>query len=133
MPNRAHEPGRPRRGPRAPVGPHEPVFRQRAAVCRYKAADLRSVADQLERLGPNPTGLSRDRLDLARLGAFGHSFGGNAALEWCRADPRCRAAANMDGAIWTEIGSMGLQRLALQLLAQPPSSRCPARRPSRRA
>jgi predicted dienelactone hydrolase len=102
------------------VGPHEPVFRQRATVCRYKAADLRSVADHLELLQPNPTGLSRERLDLTRLGALGHSFGGNAALEWCRADPRCRAAANLDGAIWTEIGSMGLQRPALQLLAQHP-------------
>jgi hypothetical protein len=102
------------------VGPHEPVFRQRAAVCDYKAADLRSVADCLERLEPGPTGLSRDRLDLGRLGAFGHSFGGNAALEWCRTDPRCRAAANLDGAIWTEVGTVGLQRPALQLLAEHP-------------
>ena len=28
------------------------------------------------------------RLDLSRMGAFGLSFGGNAALEWCRTDPR---------------------------------------------
>jgi dienelactone hydrolase len=102
------------------IGEHEVVFRQRAAVCDYKAADLRSVANHLERLEPSPTGLSADRLDFRRLGAFGHSFGGNAALEWCRADPRCRAAANMDGAIWTEVGKLGLQRPALQLLAEHP-------------
>jgi pimeloyl-ACP methyl ester carboxylesterase len=102
------------------VGPHDLVFRQRAAVCDYKAADLRSVADYLERLEPSPTGLSADRLDLTRLGALGHSFGGDAALEWCRADPRCRAAANLDGAIWTEIGTVGLRRPALQLLAEHP-------------
>lgn len=102
------------------VGPHDLVFRQRAAVCDYKAADLRSVADYLERLEPSPTGLSADRLDLTRLGALGHSLGGNAALEWCRADPRCRAAANLDGAIWTEIGTVGLRRPALQLLAEHP-------------
>jgi hypothetical protein len=102
------------------VGEYDVVFRQRAAVCDYKAADLRSVANHLERLEPSPTGLSADRLDLRRLGAFGHSFGGNAALEWCRTDPRCRAAANLDGAIWTEVGRLGLQRPALQLLAEHP-------------
>jgi predicted dienelactone hydrolase len=69
------------------VGPHQPVFRQRAVLCNYKAEDLRSVANYLERLEPGLTGLSADRLDLTRVGALGHSFGGNAALEWCRADP----------------------------------------------
>jgi dienelactone hydrolase len=102
------------------VGPHQPVFRQRAALCNYKAEDLGSVANYLERLEPGPTGLSADRLDLTRLGALGHSFGGNAAVEWCRADPRCRAAANMDGAIWTEVGTLGLPRPVLQLLAEHP-------------
>jgi predicted dienelactone hydrolase len=37
-------------------------------------------------------------------GGFGHSFGGNAALQWCRDDPRCLAAANLDEALWTEVG-----------------------------
>ena len=102
------------------VGEHDVVFRQRAALCDLKAADLRSVADHLERLELHPAGLSADRLDLTRLGAFGHSFGGNAALEWCRADPRCRAAGNLDGAIWTDVGTVGLQRPTLQLLAPHP-------------
>lgn len=102
------------------TGPHDEAFRRRAAVCDYKAADLRSVADHLERLDEHSTGLARDRLDLARLGAFGHSFGGNAALEWCRTDPRCRAAANLDGTIWTEVGTVGLRRPALQLVAEHP-------------
>jgi dienelactone hydrolase len=102
------------------VGQYDEVFRQRDAVCRFKAADLRSVADHLERLEPHPTGLSAERLDLARLGAFGHSFGGNAAMEWCRTDPRCRAAANMDGAIWTDVSALDLQRPVLQLLAEHP-------------
>lgn len=102
------------------TGPHDEAFRRRAAVCDYKAADLRSVADHLGRLAPNPAGLTTNRLDLARLGAFGHSFGGNAALEWCRTDERCLAAANLDGAIWTTVGTVGLPRPALQLLADHP-------------
>jgi dienelactone hydrolase len=102
------------------TGPHEAAFRRRAEVCNYKAADLRFVADHLHRLGPNAAGLSAGHLDFTSLGALGHSFGGNAALEWCRADARCRASANLDGAIWTEVGTVGLPRPALQLLADHP-------------
>ena len=76
------------------TGPYQERFCQRAAVCDYKAADLASVADQLERLAADAAGLLGGRLDLSRLGSFGHSFGGNAALQWCRNDRRCRAAAN---------------------------------------
>ena len=103
------------------VGPHDEAFRRRADVCRYKAADLRSVADQLGRLDPpGPLGPLADHLDTTAIGALGHSFGGNAALEWCRTDERCRAAANLDGAIWTEVGAVGLPRPALQVLADHP-------------
>ena len=102
------------------TAPYQERFRQRAAVCDYKAADLASVVDQLERLPADVVGLLGGRLDLDRLGGFGHSFGGNAALQWCRNDRRCRAAANLDGALWTEVGRAGLDRPALQLLAEHP-------------
>ena len=36
------------------TGPHEDAFRRRAAVCSFKAVDLRFVADQLDRIAPNP-------------------------------------------------------------------------------
>ena len=91
------------------TGPYEERFRQRAAVCDYKAADLASVADWLERLAADTDAPLAGRIDLGRLGAFGHSFGGNAALEWCRNDRRCLAAANLDGALWTEVARVGLK------------------------
>jgi hypothetical protein len=97
------------------TGAHDAVFRQRGAVCEYKAADLASVADQLEVLAAAGGALGQ-RLDLTKLGACGHSFGGNAALEWCRNDARCRAAANLDGALWSEVGRVGLDGPALQIL-----------------
>ena len=100
------------------AGSHAEIFRQRASVCEYKAADLASVADQLENLNTDPAERFTGRLDLARLGAFGHSFGGNAALELCRTDERCRAAANLDGALWSDVGQVGLDRPALQVLAE---------------
>jgi dienelactone hydrolase len=102
------------------AGPYQEQFAQRAAVCDYKAADLASVADQLEQLASDAAGPLGGRLDLNRLGGFGHSFGGNAALQWCRNDRRCRAAANLDGALWTEVGRVGLDRPVLQVLAEHP-------------
>jgi hypothetical protein len=107
-------------GPQTETRPYQEQFTQRAAVCDYKAADLASVADQLEQLPADGAGLLGGRLDLDRLGGFGHSFGGNAALQWCRDDRRCRAAANLDGALWTEVGRVGLERPVLQVLAEHP-------------
>jgi predicted dienelactone hydrolase len=98
------------------TGDHEQVFADRGAVCMYKAADLASVADALERMRSTDVGLDARRLDFTRVAAFGHSFGGNAALEWCRADERCRAAVNLDGAIWSEVGSVGVARPVMQIL-----------------
>ena len=105
-------------GPNA--GDHERVFAARGAVCEYKAADLGSVVDQLEHLDPLAVGLGTDRLDLTRLAAVGHSMGGNAAVEWCGTDPRCRAAVNLDGALWSGVGSVGVARPVLQVLTEHP-------------
>jgi dienelactone hydrolase len=107
-------------GPQTETGPYQEQFAQRAAVCDYKAADLASVANQLQQLPADAAEPLSGRLDLDRLGALGHSFGGNAALQWCRNDRRCRAAANLDGALWTEVGRVGLDRPVLQVLAEHP-------------
>jgi dienelactone hydrolase len=108
------------------TGSHMEVFQQRASLCEYKAADLASVASQLEQLNADASAQLAGRLDLGRIGAFGHSFGGNAALEWCRRDGRCRAAVNLDGALWSEVGQVGLDRPVLQVLAQHPEFAVPA-------
>jgi dienelactone hydrolase len=97
------------------TGTHEAVFDKRADVCRYKAADLAFLADRLSDLGGDD--MFAGRLDLHRLAAAGHSFGGAASLQWCRDDPRCTAAVNLDGALWSEVGRLGLPRPVLQVLA----------------
>jgi pimeloyl-ACP methyl ester carboxylesterase len=96
-------------------GAYQAVFERRADVCRYKAVDLAFVADRLAELGSDDP--LAGRLDLGRLTAMGHSFGGAAALQWCRDDPRCTAAVNLDGALWTDVGRLGLPRPVLQVLA----------------
>jgi predicted dienelactone hydrolase len=101
-----------------PAGSHEEAFRARADVCMNKAVDLSFVADQLERIDSEPGDRFKGQLDLTRLGALGHSFGGDAALEWCRAESRCRAVVNLDGALWTEVGKTGVARPVMQILGE---------------
>jgi predicted dienelactone hydrolase len=62
-------------------------------------ADQRFIYDSLEKWAADDP-VFGGRLDLTRIGSFGHSFGGATALEVCRIDMRCRAAVNMDGGLY---------------------------------
>ena len=59
-------------------------------------ADDKFVLDNLEKQN---AGQFSGRLDLTRVGAFGHSFGGAASLNLLGSDPRVKSAVNLDG--WT--------------------------------
>jgi dienelactone hydrolase len=60
--------------------------------------DTAFLVDQLERLNAaDPSGRFTGRLDFARLGVFGHSFGGATALQFCHDDRRCTAGIDIDG------------------------------------
>ena len=57
------------------------------------------AVDRLQELNANdPTGRFNGRLDLTKVGAFGHSLGGASALQFCHDDPRCKAGVDVDGA-----------------------------------
>lgn len=62
-------------------------------------ADMAFVLDRVGELSSGATpSRFRDRLDVTRVGVFGHSFGGAAAALFCAQDARCKAAVNVDGA-----------------------------------
>ena len=61
------------------------------------ASDLRFMLDQIERLDRNPKSIFSERLDLGKIGAFGHSFGGAASILAGLQDRRIKAVLNMDG------------------------------------
>lgn len=63
------------------------------------AADLAFVLDSLEAIDEDD-GRFTDRLDLDRVGLFGHSAGGGAVVALCHADQRCAAGAGLDP--WVE-------------------------------
>jgi len=61
--------------------------------------DSRFVLNQIEALDRAP-GPFHGRLDLDRIGMLGWSFGGAAAIEMLRTDPRVKAAVNHDGRLF---------------------------------
>lgn len=82
------------------------------------SADMRFAVDQLERLNASDA-RSRfsGRLDLSRLGAFGHSLGGAETLQFCHDDPRCKAGIDIDGAPFNSVVHEGLSQPFLFLMS----------------
>ncbi|MEV6281304.1 alpha/beta hydrolase [Kribbella sp. NPDC051770] len=70
----------------------DPVLNRTMMTTRF--ADIHFVLDELHRLPGHP--LHRT-LDLRRVGTYGHSAGGATAAQSMHADPRIRAAANLEG------------------------------------
>jgi len=82
------------------------------------AQDQIFVIDQLELLNQNdPEARFTGRLDLNRLGIFGHSLGGAAATITCFMDERCKAGANEDGPVYGDVIEQGLKQPFLYFLS----------------
>ncbi len=80
--------------------------------------DMSFVLDRLERLNAgDPSGVFDGRLDVARVGAFGHSFGGAASALFCHDDPRCKAGIDVDGAPHGRVVREGMNRPFMFLLS----------------
>jgi len=81
-------------------------------------SDTSFVLDQLERLNAaDPSGKFTGRLDLQRLGMFGHSFGGATSLQFCHDDRRCKAGIDIDGAPYGSVVQEGLKQPFLFILS----------------
>ncbi|MGW0908969.1 alpha/beta hydrolase family protein [Streptomyces sp. NPDC002853] len=87
-------------------------------AARNRAADISFVIDELterprpgDRRHPDYAAL----VDTRRIGAAGHSLGGNAAAVAAGTDRRVRAAANLDGTFFAPVPSAGTGRPVLML------------------
>ncbi len=69
--------------------------RNQASLRRW-AAEISFAVDRLRELDADG-GFFSGRMDLERLGVFGVSFGGAAAVQACLDDPRSKAGVNIDG------------------------------------
>jgi hypothetical protein len=79
--------------------------------------DTAFVVNQLEGLNAAPSGKFMSRLDMQRLGMFGHSFGGATALQFCHDDPRCKAGIDIDGAPYGSVVQDGLKQPFMFILS----------------
>lgn len=83
------------------------------------AADVHFVLGELDKLAATPQSQWTGRLDLSRLGFFGHSFGGASAAEACRIEARCKAALDIDGDPYGAVVQTGLRQPFMLLLSEP--------------
>lgn len=73
--------------------------------------DIGFAIDRLQQLnGSDPSGRFTGRLDLSRVGVFGHSFGGAQAAQFCHDDARCKAGVDIDGMPFGSVIRDGLQQ-----------------------
>src|SRR5438874_237577 len=79
-------------------------------------ADMGFVLDRLQQLNASDPKF-RSRLDMTRIGAFGHSFGGAQAAEFCHEDRRCSAGIDIDGAPFGSVVHSGIDRPFMFLLS----------------
>jgi alpha-beta hydrolase superfamily lysophospholipase len=94
------------------------LWNQSVRLTRVLTADAASVLNVLARLDRG-NGRFSGRLDLGRVGIFGHSLGGAVAAQALLSDRRFRAGANLDGTLYSIAAARGLPRPFLQVTAHP--------------
>jgi len=80
--------------------------------------DMAFVLDRLARLNASDSsGKFTGRLDMARVGVFGHSLGGAVAAQFCHEDSHCKAGIDIDGAPHGSVIQAGLHQPFMFLLS----------------
>jgi hypothetical protein len=82
-----------------------------------RVADARFVLDTITEWNTkDPNGLFEGKLDLDRVGIFGHSYGGATTAEALAQDKRFKAGVSLEGGFWGEVAHKGLQQPFLYML-----------------
>ncbi len=92
-------------------------------------ADIAFVLDRLERLNSSDvSGKFTGRLDMTRVGVFGHSFGGATAAQFCHDDSRCKAGIDVDGQPFGSVVQEAIRQPFMFLLSDHGASSDPVSR-----
>jgi dienelactone hydrolase len=75
-----------------------------------ETTDEIGVLDALALMNQDPKSPFYQRLDIARVGALGHSFGGAVAAEAALRDERVKAALDLDGSLFGQVQRDGLPK-----------------------
>ncbi len=81
--------------------------------------DVQMVLDRLEELTSDVSSPWHDRLDVNKIGMFGHSFGGAVTTQLCRLDARIKAGAAMDSPLFGANATLRFAKPFMFLLADP--------------
>ena len=103
------------------VGPAEYTRATQQLEATY-AGDLEFALDQLARVNSGEiAGPLTGKLDLSRVGVYGHSTGGGATVVFCAADDRCDAAFGQDpwvGPVPDDVIAAGLRQPFLAMMSE---------------
>jgi pimeloyl-ACP methyl ester carboxylesterase len=90
-------------------------------ILQTNVGDMEYLLNQLESsaVPPHLNAIAQE-MDFQRIAAVGHSFGGAAAAELCRTDPRFRAGINMDGWMFSGVNEHGIPRPFLFMIEDDP-------------
>jgi dienelactone hydrolase len=81
-------------------------------------SDMSFVLDKLGQLNiSDESGKFRGKLDMTRVGVFGHSFGGAQAAQFCHEDSRCKAGIDIDGFPLGSVVKTGLHQPFMFLIS----------------
>src|ERR1700676_971725 len=81
-------------------------------------SDIAFVLDRLQQWNASDeSGKFKGRLDMTRVGVFGHSFGGATAAQFCHDDSRCKAGIDIDGQPFGSVIQSGLHHPFLFLMS----------------
>lgn len=101
--------------------PDEEYDRAAHLLAEQWAGDLSFALDFMEGLNDDPGSLFFRTLDLNRVGAYGHSTGGGAAIQFCGSDTRCDALLGQDPfmrPVSVEVLDSGLSQPAFYMFSQ---------------
>lgn len=80
-----------------PEDADDPNYEATARVLAHQwAGDMAHTLNHFFVLAADAKSPFKNRLDLTRVGVYGHSTGGGAAIQFCGADHRCKAVLGMD-------------------------------------
>lgn len=79
--------------------------------------DIRFVLNELTKLNAEHAVL-RNKCDLERIGAMGHSFGGRIVVETCRKDNRIKAGLDLDGKLSANTSLVGFDTPFMFIIAE---------------
>jgi hypothetical protein len=96
------------------------LFERANAELQVETADVSFVLDTLQQWNEDSGSPFYGKVDLSRVAAMGHSFGGAVAIQSAISDRRVRAAINMDGWVFGAFPVTGMRKPLLQMISDEP-------------